>query len=79
LPVRRAPGDETAAALLVERLGMSEADWEAKHAEVVELMISNKRAIQAVGSALLEHGALPGAEVHRLVDEALAEEVTCGY
>ena len=63
-------GDEGVAAIIVERVAMDGAAWQQAHDEVINLLKANKAAMRAVSAALLERGALRGAEVHRLVAEA---------
>jgi hypothetical protein len=62
-----ARGDEHAAVVLVERLGVDEAACGDEHAAVVEMLIASMRALRAVGGELLEHGAINGPEVHAMV------------
>ncbi len=64
--------DEKVAAHILGRVAMDELAWGVAHAEVIALFRSNKAAMMAVSGALLEHGALHGADVHRLVTEAEA-------
>ncbi len=71
-PLGAGQDDEKVAAHILGRVAMDELAWGVAHAEVIALFRSNKAAMMAVSGALLEHGALHGADVHRLVTEAEA-------
>jgi hypothetical protein len=68
-------GDERSVALLVEVLGLDQVDLFVITRGVKDLLGSPlvNDAIRELGSALLEHGALPGSEVRRIVTEAGVE------
>lgn len=68
-PNPNASGDEGAAALVADKLGLDAVTWLLARCTVEATLRDSRAALVAVGRSLLQHGALPGAEVHRIVEE----------
>jgi len=68
-------GDEQNAAILVERLGFCEEDWDEAIAETRSILCEVPRAITDVSGALLERGALRGDELRDIVTSAVVASV----
>jgi hypothetical protein len=68
-PDTAAIGDEGVAARLVDELALDERGFQEAKCIAKELLElpSSRRAVRAVGAALLERGALTGAEVAALI------------
>jgi hypothetical protein len=69
-------GDERTAAMVAHDIGMTEQEWD-NTVDIISTLLefpSSKRKLKALSGALLEHGALPGGEVHRLLSLSGAQE-----
>lgn len=71
-PQRGCGGDEDMSALLVDRLGVDADEWREREEFLHTLfgVRSVKRALAAVSGALFERGALTGADVRHIYNEA---------
>jgi hypothetical protein len=62
-------GDELEAALFIHAADMTRDEYRTVVGEVENLLHSHKGALTAISSLLLEHGAIPGGEIKRILDE----------